>query len=226
MRTPAVTGAARSLGVVAGRPASDPVPGGAGRRARRRGPAARRCEPRDGVDQPADRGGVAAGGAVAALVGGLDRDLDAGAALDDDPVGAGAARRLAASRGRTTGWMRVTCSMTIRGSPSTMPCTSNRSAPWVPASNAPMRVGDRRLQRPPLQRLADLVELDAQGPGDQPDLAAPDHRRHRRARPSAARSPSAGPCRPGSGPSRAGRRSSSRRSPGSGPASTVGAEPA
>ena len=34
--------------------------------------------------------------------------------------------------------MRVTCSMTIRGSPPTMPCTSNRTAPWVPASNSPM----------------------------------------------------------------------------------------
>ncbi len=34
--------------------------------------------------------------------------------------------------------MRVTCSMTMRGSPSTMPCTSKRIAPWVPASNTPM----------------------------------------------------------------------------------------
>lgn len=40
--------------------------------------------------------------------------------------------------GAQDGWMRVTCSMTMRGSPSTMPCTSNRTAPWVPASNTPM----------------------------------------------------------------------------------------
>ena len=30
------------------------------------------------------------------------------------------------------------CSITIRGLPPTMPCTSNRNAPWVPASNVPM----------------------------------------------------------------------------------------
>ncbi len=34
--------------------------------------------------------------------------------------------------------MRVTCSMTMRGSPSMMPCTSKRMAPWVPAVNSPM----------------------------------------------------------------------------------------
>ncbi len=40
--------------------------------------------------------------------------------------------------GAHEGWMRVTCSMTMRGSPPTMPCTSKRIAPWVPASNSPM----------------------------------------------------------------------------------------
>ena len=34
--------------------------------------------------------------------------------------------------------MRVTCSTTSSGSPSTMPWTSNRIAPWVPAANSPM----------------------------------------------------------------------------------------
>ncbi len=34
--------------------------------------------------------------------------------------------------------MRVTCSMTMRGSPATMPWTSKRMAPWVPASKSPM----------------------------------------------------------------------------------------
>ncbi|SLI13624.1 Uncharacterised protein [Mycobacteroides abscessus subsp. abscessus] len=40
--------------------------------------------------------------------------------------------------GAQSGWMRVTCSITRRGSPSTMPCTSNRTAPWVPAANSPI----------------------------------------------------------------------------------------
>ncbi len=34
--------------------------------------------------------------------------------------------------------MRVTCSITISASPSTTPCTSNRTAPCVPASKAPI----------------------------------------------------------------------------------------
>lgn len=40
--------------------------------------------------------------------------------------------------GAQEGWMRVVCSMTMRASPPTMPCTSNRTAPWVPASNVPI----------------------------------------------------------------------------------------
>ena len=36
--------------------------------------------------------------------------------------------------------IRVTCSTTIRGSPPTMPCTSKRSAPWVPASKSPIEL--------------------------------------------------------------------------------------
>ena len=40
--------------------------------------------------------------------------------------------------GATDGWMRVMCSTTITGSPSTMPWTSKRNPPWVPASNVPM----------------------------------------------------------------------------------------
>src|SRR5690606_5058269 len=51
-------------------------------------------EPFDRADESPDRGGVAAGGAVAVCVGGLDRDLDAGLALDDDAVRAVAVRRL------------------------------------------------------------------------------------------------------------------------------------
>src|SRR5690606_12277212 len=40
--------------------------------------------------------------------------------------------------GAQDGWIRVTCSMTMRGSPWTMPCTSKRTAPCVPFSKSPM----------------------------------------------------------------------------------------
>ena len=74
--------------------------------------------------------------------------------------------------------IRVTCSTTIRGSPPTMPCTSNRSAPWVPAAKRPMALVTSASSGRRSSGLADLVELDAERPGDHPDLAAPHHARH------------------------------------------------
>ena len=173
-------------------------------------------QPVDGVDQPADRGGVAARGPVPALVGRLDRDLDARAALDHHPVRAVAAvGRHRPVRG-AGGWIRVTCSMTMRGSPSTMPCTSNRSAPWVPASNSPIALVTSCLRARAAPASRGSRRARRRAPGPSAGSARPTPWSGRRRRPSAARSPSAGPCRPGSAPSPPGRRWSSRRSPGSG----------
>ena len=88
--------------------------------------------------------------------------------------------------GAQDGWMRVTCSTTMRGTPPTIPWTSNRTAPWVPASKSPIVfVLTVASSGAAVERLADLVELDAEGPGHQPHLAAPHHggngrRQHRR----------------------------------------------
>ena len=67
-----------------------------------------------------------------------------GHALDHDAVAAVAP---AASPGRGRRRMRVTCSTTRRGSPSTMPCTSKRSAPVVPGSTVPADVGSVSRRR-------------------------------------------------------------------------------
>lgn len=76
--------------------------------------------------------------------------------------------------------MRVTCSMTIRGSPRRSPAPRSGPRPGC-RPRTPHGAGAHRVrERAALQRLADVVEFDSQGPRHEPYLAAPHHGRDRR----------------------------------------------
>jgi hypothetical protein len=97
---------------------------------------------------------------------GLDRDLDARAALDDDACGPRRRRRPAtASRARTD---RVDAGDVLHDDDGLAVDDAlhlEAHGALGAGLEAPHHVGDGGLQFAALQRLADLVELDARGPG-------------------------------------------------------------
>ena len=69
--------------------------------------------------------------------------------------------------------MRVSCSITMTGSPSTIPCTSKRMAAIAPRVDPADAHVDVDVDRGELVHLADLVELEPQRVGDHRDDATP-----------------------------------------------------
>src|SRR5690606_31608407 len=132
-------------------------------------------EPVDRADEAPDRGGVAAGGAVAVRVGGLDRDLDARLALDDDAVRAVAVRRL-----RPVGGAGRVDSGDVLDDDAGFALDDALHLEADRSLRALLEVAhgagsDGLVQREAVHGLANLVQFDAQGVGHQPDLPAPHH---------------------------------------------------
>ena len=120
-------------------------------------------------------------------------------------------------------WMRVTCSMTMQrlAVDDALHLEPDRAlgARLELAHGPGASPSSSSARRSTVSRISSSSTPER--PGHQPDLPAPHHGRHRRREHRRLVVHAAGPCRPGTAPSRAGRRWSSRRSPGSGPTSIV-----